>query len=307
MSLTIRANAQNLETYKAEKEGSAGNKKTINAANLNFASGKEDAIEAKKNSARKQAMKLISDAWGRDEKTSDEIKNMQQMKADKVAELQEWKSKIKDIDSNKELLREESGVELESREQKDLELLEKYQNNINGSSFDSFSEEEVERLKELQNTPLTEYQKKALKLNDMKGSVNMEVQMAEREIATITKAITGAKIDKLKSQDMIQAKDGAEEILDAAGKDIIGMLIEEGKENIDEAQEEAEQEEIEEKDEQEEILKDEQEVQKLEVEASVDKQSVDHVEEAQKKIQQIINNNKLINEDIKGIEIDLNF
>jgi hypothetical protein len=208
-------------------------------------------------------MKLISDAWGRDEKTSDEIKNMQQMKADKVAELQEWKSKIKDIDSNKELLREESGVELESREQKDLELLEKYQNNINGSSFDSFSEEEVERLKELQNTPLTEYQKKALKLNDMKGSVNMEVQMAEREIATITKAITGAKIDKLKSQDMIQAKDGAEEILDAAGKDIIGMLIEEGKENIDEAQEEAEQEEIEEKDEQEEILKDEQEVQKL--------------------------------------------
>ena len=45
----------------------------------------------------------------------------------------------------------------------------------------------------------------------------------------------------------------------------------------------------------------------LELESNIKKKSVDHVEEAQKQINKIIKDNNLINEDLKGIEIDFNF
>ena len=38
-----------------------------------------------------------------------------------------------------------------------------------------------------------------------------------------------------------------------------------------------------------------------------EKKSVDHVEEAQKQINKILKDNNLVNDDLKGIEIDLNF
>ena len=39
----------------------------------------------------------------------------------------------------------------------------------------------------------------------------------------------------------------------------------------------------------------------------IQKQSTNHMTKAQKHIQQLITDHKLMNEDIKGIEIDLNF
>ena len=59
------------------------------------------------------------------------------------------------MENEKEAYRVDYGVDKDSQEQKDLELLEKYQNNRYGSAEDTFSKEELERLKELQNTPLT--------------------------------------------------------------------------------------------------------------------------------------------------------
>ena len=41
--------------------------------------------------------------------------------------------------------------------------------------------------------------------------------------------------------------------------------------------------------------------------ASVKGNDIDHVTEAQKQIVRIMKDNKLLNEDIKGIDIDLNF
>ena len=59
--------------------------------------------------------------------------------------------------------------------------------------------------------------------------------------------------------------------------------------------------------EQEEIIEGQAEADKLEMNASVKGNDIDHVTEAQKQIVRIMKDNKMLNEDIKGIDIDLNF
>mgnify|MGYP007037725874 FL=1 len=87
--------------------------------------------------------------------------------------------------------------------------MEKYQNNMNGSSYDQFSDEELSRLKELQNAPLTEYQKKVLNLNSMKGQVSVEADRKQFEVNALTASISDATLEQLKSRDMEKASDAA--------------------------------------------------------------------------------------------------
>ena len=89
---------------------------------------------------------------------------------------------------------------------------------MNGSSYDQFSDEELSRLKELQNAPLTEYQKKVLNLNSMKGQVSVEADRKQFEVNALTASISDATLEQLKSRDMEKASDAADEIMDSANK-----------------------------------------------------------------------------------------
>lgn len=350
MSITIRA-AQNdentfglsLNAVDDGKNKKLNNKelnksKTIFAGNLNMPSDMQSLVERKRNNARKQAMKLINDAWGRDNKAADNIRSMDDEKAVQVEKLNELQSKLQSIRDNKKAIMEEYGIDPDSQEQKDLELLEKYQNNKNGSSFDSFSEEEINRLKELQNMPRTEYQNKVLQQNGAAGAIEIEVSKIKNQLVALTEAVHDAKIEQLRSQDMLKADDAADKIIGAAEDEVFGLLIKEGMEHIDETQEEQQEkaeeaaEKREEKEEQleetkenreereeqiekakenrkemEALIKGGIEADKMEMDVSMQKQSGDYVKEAQKNIQKILKENNLINEDLKGIEIDFNF
>ena len=324
--LTInRNNMTNMNADKIDhkkKVSKKSNTKSFNAGNLNL--GQSNALEEKRNRARKQAMKLISDAWERDEKASKGISDMQNQQTAVVDKIHELSLKIKDIGDSKEALREEYGIEEDSQEQKDLLLLEKYQDNMTGASFDDFSEEEINGLKELQNTPLTEYQKRALELNRWKGSIRKEIRQNENSLIAITSSIRDARIDQLKSQDMLNSQAAADKVLEASSKEIIGMLLEDVKEHLDEVEEEnqeqaekaeekkEEKEEViekakEKRKEQEKILKEQQKATREEADLKVEDQAEVSAEQVQKDIQKILNDNCLVNEDLKGIEIDLNF
>lgn len=325
MALSININVNNSDmSIKNSKTGAKNNVKSISAGNLNNMTDREFNISQKRKSARKQAMKLISDAWDKDNKAAQNIKNMETEKADIAVQNSDLKSKLKDIDKSQKDLQELYGVTPESQEQKDLELLKKYQDNRNGVSNDKFSKEEVDRLKELQNEPLTEYQKKALMINSAKDAIRSQIDKNDLEAMNKTMSINSAKIEQLKSQDMLKASDAADSIIDVSEEDIFGMLVNEGKQNIDdnmkEQQEEAKkaeeekekkQEQIDEakkkRQEEKEILENEQQADKLELDTSIKNQTVDHLSEAQQQVEQIMKKNNLINEDIKGIEIDLNF
>ena len=332
MSLTIRstmnnqAAAQGIDNTDKNTDNSkqTKNRKTINASELNLKPYKDNQIDAKRLRARKQAMKLISDAWKSADKTDKNIEDMKLDKLNKLDEITELKNKVSDLENEKEAYRVDYGVDKDSQEQKDLELLEKYQNNRYGSAEDTFSKEELERLKELQNTPLTEYQEKVLKLNSSQIHFKDEIGQKELKIACTTASIALAEIDRDKSQEMLKAQDSADQIIGAVQGEVKNLLVNEGKDNIDdkveenkekadeaEKKQEEQQEKIDEKrkerKEQEEIIEGQAEADKLEMNASVKGNDIDHVTEAQKQIVRIMKDNKLLNEDIKGIDIDLNF
>lgn len=318
MSLTIRAN---FDTQSVQVNTNK-NRENIDATELKL--GSMNPIDAKRASARKQAMKLIGDAWERDGKALAGIQEMKDSKATIVEEYLDLKSKINDLEKQKEQWREEYGVSADSEEQKDLELLEKYQNNKSGASFDSFSDEEKARLKELADAPLTDYQKKVLELNGVKDALDIELQKKENTLIAMTGSITNAELEMEKNQDMIKSQDAAEELIEAANKDIVGMLVDEAKEHLESVQEEAEEkaeklkEQKEEREErleetkerrkeQEKIIHDQIEANKLELDGNVQEQAVDHLAEAQKVVEQMMSKNHMVNEDLKGIEIDLKF
>ena len=121
---------------------------------------------------------------------------------------------------------------------------------------------------------------------------------------------------------MLKSKDAADDILDAVEQEIAAMVTEAAKENIDktaeEEQEKAEkaaeekeerdeqiQEQKEERKEQEELFSEIADGNKLEQQVNNSDSGVDSVKIAQLHIKNIIQDNNLIDEDLKGIEIDL--
>ena len=243
MSITIKMNQDNTgiqmsgTTAGRNKTQDTKTRSTVFAGDLMLGQGNQ--IEQKKQTARRQAMKLITDAWGRDELASQSIKDMEQQKADYVEQMQEAKEHEKTFEKGKKELQEQYGVADDSQEQKDLELLEKFQNYKNGSHDESFTKEDVDRLKELQNLPRTEYQEKALRLNQIAGSMKVTASNANDKLIELTDTIAKAKTDQAKSQDMLKAGSAADDILEASNKEIMGLLIQDGKEHIDKEQEEA--------------------------------------------------------------------
>ena len=222
MSIAIRANQSGVDQAAAqkaaEKKGHQDVVKSVNAGGFLRKNDTQSQIEARRNNAKKQALKVVSDAWKSDNKSAGSIADMEGLKQSKVSEMNEIRAKMKDIENTKKSLQEEYGVADGSQEQKDLELLEKYQNNMNGSSYDQFSDEEISRLKELQNAPLTEYQKKVLNLNSMKGQVSVEADRKQFEVNALTASISDATLEQLKSRDMEKASDAADEIMDSSNK-----------------------------------------------------------------------------------------
>ena len=318
MSLTIQAPHANMNAYEIgddeTRKNKVSDKGTIYAGDLQFAQTTGNAASDKKQSARKQAMKLIRDAWDSDNKAVSQRDQMAQQKEEKRKEVRECN----------EIARQSYGVDSDSQEQKDLELLEKYQDYQKGVQTDDFSKEEIDRLKELQNTPLTDYQTRALQLNAQKDVILNKKDRAQRNVTSLTEAAADAKLDQLKSQDMQKAQDAADELLDASDKDAFGMLIQDAVDHIDEKQEEEkekaeeaqekrdeQQEKIdekkEEKQQQEKMIEGSVEADRLEADVTVDQTGTSKLEEAQQHIQTILKKNNLVNEDLKGIKIDLNF
>ena len=131
MSLTIQAPHANMNAYEIgddeTRKNKVSDKGTIYAGDLQFAQTTGNAASDKKQSARKQAMKLIRDAWDSDNKAVSQRDQIAQQKEEKLKEVRECNEELKQIRESKEIARQSYGVDPDSQEQKDLELLEKYQ------------------------------------------------------------------------------------------------------------------------------------------------------------------------------------
>lgn len=310
-------------------------KNVIFAGDLPF---HKDSITLRRQQAQKKAMEFVKDAWNADRKTDQSIAEYNARAEKERKELQINQERIVECRERKENLREGYGVEADSREQKDLELLEKsYYPWIYG---DDLMGEEEQRLAELRGEPLTEYQQKCLEIDKEESIFRNRAESAEIGIEVYNGAVTSMNVERLKFHKMADAQINAKKVMEQAGKDVQELLVGEAKNHVDETYEEqqetaekkADEKEIQEKKielrkEQRELMEariEEAQQENSDAEAAGKERERDARAEAsflkdmaeagldvagsgaavQAEIKDMLNKMKLIEADIKGIEVD---
>lgn len=277
-NITLFAGGQPESSLTTEGAGKKQeNRKTVFAGDLNTQGGTlQDRIDQKKKEAQKQALKVVGDAFGGDKALDEDMENRRQ--------------NIKDlVEDRKRLAEEKAAVETRSED------LEK-----------AYAAGEISPADyELEKADLREEQK----VREEELGDNLNQIMQEDSIIRATRK------ERLKHHAMVDAQEQAEDIMDAARDEIVGMVIDEGKDHIDEETEKREEqaEEIkEEKEEREEFIEEQKEhrkeqeelLEEMPVEEMI---SLDRIQsDVKQEVQNILDKMKLIAEDIKGAVVDEN-
>ena len=345
--MVIQFNTQNMNRAVSKSGNQAdisGNRESSLKSGSMFAGNTNlpSMIDQKRDSARKQAMKIVSDAFSGERKLDGTMQGIR----DKVSALKEENyGYTKEIQANEERISELAdmyGIDPESEEQKDLELLHKRSMAENKLETEPFTKEEMERLAELDKKGLTEYQERALEIYKMNDTMQHSINDNNALIEGNNAAIENMKIERLKTNPIGEAMDAAEDIMDAASDEIKSMIVKDSMQHIEEkaeeekekAEERAEQKEEEEekleaakerKEELDELVekaKENNEQAELESErakkaskniienasdmAQLSEQATASVPQDQvnTEIQNILNKLSLLPEDIKGVKVD---
>lgn len=315
-----------------EQTGAQEQRKAVFGGGLDLAA---DPIAQRRREACEKAWKVVKNAWDNDKTVDAAIQGRQEHYAELAALRDETTESLADVTEDKDVLRQLYGVSKDSKEQQDLELLEKEQDFVNGVSLEAPTEEEWERLAEIKKQPLTEYQERALALNARAGDYKLQIEDLNRRMRDDIADIKSISQERLKSNPMVDAQNAAKEIMDAANEQVIGMLMQEAKEHVDEKQEEASKkaeeamEEKEKREEQQEELKLKRAVQEAMIEGTreaVEKakaierekeapdieitemvdltKSTNSAKDVGQSLDEIKSSMKLLEADLKGIKVD---
>ena len=305
-SNTINSNSVN------ESKVFSNHRKTIDGKSF---AEKIDPIAEKREEAKKKAMKVVGDAWTNEKKIDDDVKG----RKDRIKELQslrhEYSDEINKIKASRDALRDELGVDKNSQEEQDLKLLEKEIDSKLPGSDVTLTDEERKRAFEIRKNGLTEYQERSLEMKDWETEYVKADYEAKQEMKFQNQVINQTEIDRLKSHAMVDAGKAKDAILDEANKEIMGMLIDEAKDHVDEKTEEEKEtakEKAEEKEELEARLEKAKEAKKEKEEFVEDiiegatelVVSTNDIEQAQQEVKDMMSKMKLIEDDIKGAAVD---
>lgn len=277
--ISVSSAARTRAQERAGRNGQEQQRKTVFMGDLNI---RKDPVTQRKQYARQKALKMIGDAWEGDRKIDRSIVEIRDKLGQLQKEYEENLGIIAEGDARKEALRQQYGVAADSREQKDLELLEKKRDAMShpdevilteeerkrlkeiegcrpetdedfrllqrkadeeqyGIEFE-WTEEEKARLKEMEGIPLTEYQQRCLDIDDHQRIYERKNDVIEDQIAAYNGSVRAIKLERLKFHEMADAQKKAESVMEAAGKEAIGMLVEEAKDHVDEEMEEKKEE-----------------------------------------------------------------
>ena len=208
---------------------SANNNGTISSVSGANLKG-ESLVQQRQSFAKKQAMKVVSDAFGGEKKLDaqmqsikDEIKRLQEVIDEKSVDTRNNEAKLKE-------LQEEYGIDPDGEESKELSKLAFKMNN----SKDGLSDEELSKM--------SEYQQKALYYVAANQQNSLDIDRAKAQQMGNVQGYSDMKRERLKSQDMLDAQEAAEEIMEASNGETIALLTQEAVEHVDEEQEEREEE-----------------------------------------------------------------
>lgn len=295
--------------------------KAVFMGNLPF--GKQDDIREtvmqKKQMRQKEAMHVVTSTYRTEKKLEQESSGKLKDHISRLdEENKEYHALVKDFKNQMKQAQEDYGVGDDSEEQKDLELRKKlYDMQQHPEKGIDLTDEEKERFSNL--GEMTEYQNYAMDLYKQQDFWQTKIDDNQRVMKGETQALRQIKIDRLKTHAMEDAEKTKEEMLEAASKEIIGMLKEDAKEKIDEKAEEIKEEaekKEEKKEEQEERIEAAQE-NKSQAEAvsenireniaDMTKQATDSDEilsDMDEEIKKLMEEEKLLMEDLKGMAVD---
>lgn len=284
----------------------------------------QDPVEEKKKQAREMAMKLIEEAYAKDKVIDEDLDNRRNHAKELEDENKEHLEMLNGIDKMKKEAREGHGVGEYSQEEKDAQLLLKEAKQKRNPNRKILTDEEQQELENIHKTGLTAYQEEVLRLDE--GAYEYEKKMEENEMEIMSEyaVIRGMKIERLKTHEMVDAVKSGDQILQSAQKEIIGMILEDGKEEQDEKLAEK-KEEIEEKKEEAEELEekieeararreeatkreedDQEEIYELDslLQEITEKVANSNLPNVQKSMTQAVNELLLTLDDIKGLAVD---
>lgn len=279
----------------------------------------QERITQRKQMHHKEAMRVVTSARAADKKIDDSMDDIR----DRIRILEEDNQMahkfIREIEGYMAEAKEANQIADDSQEQKDLELLQKAYDASKVTSNVELTKEERERLSEI--GELTDYQKQCMELYKEADYHKEQIAKNHKEMAANTSVIKNIKIERLKSQGMLEAQNAKEEILEAASKEAAGMLMEGVKDHIDETTEEI-KEEAKEREEKEEVQEERMEAakeHKAETQAAVENtrenvenlteqvtESGEIIRDVETEIQKILDEEKLLLEDLKGLAVDTN-
>lgn len=298
-------NIQNVD--KQQKE----NQKTIFAGSLNE-NILHSNIEEKKKQAQEKALKVVKDAWDVERSIDKDLQTRRDHIAALKQENKEAQASINEIEARQEQLKVQYGITDDSQEEKDLDVLRRKRDLLAGRGG-GLTQEEFMYAAKLEKEGLTEYQQRQLELHEEKSIYQITLEDNKRIIKEEIAVMEAISLERLKNNTMVKAQKQAEAIKDAASQEIIGMVVEAGKEHIDEQQKEREEEaeKIEEKQEQQEEFIEAQKERKKEQEELLEDVVVEELlqlnqtkADVQAEVQDILNKMKLVAEDVKGAMVD---
>ena len=219
-------NQDNAQIANGKVANKNGNLSSVSGANLKG----ESLVQQRQGLARKQALKVVSDAFGGEKKLDaqmqsikDEIKRLQDEINEKTANTMENDAKLKE-------LQEEYGIDPDGEESKELSKLAFKMNN----SKDGLYDEEISKM--------SEYQQKALYYVAANQQNSLDIDRAKAQQMGNVQGYADMKRERAKSQDMLKAQDEAEDIMEAANGEAIALLTQEAVDHVDEEQKEREEE-----------------------------------------------------------------
>lgn len=269
----IGRNGVTQKALEKERQYKAASGNAIFAGNLK--GDLSETIQKKKAMARKEAAKIVSDQISRDEVSANAISDSQKRQKELLGTAME------------------AGKELQYLSQAKDELMEAY--GITDEYEPGSNAEYEDRLKEL---------------NDQQDYWNGIYDDALSGIGAESRSITEIRRAMLKQDyTMEDAMEEAEQVLDAASKEIVALLRKDAMEHVQEEQEEkmeqAEKAAEKKKEEEEKLEGIKEEKEAAEEQTKKLHETVEQQSEMQEKIDEIKRSADLLDEDLKGLLVDL--
>lgn len=247
---------ENKEGSQLNSSSGQGGSKSVFAGGLHMTT---DRMEQKRDMARKRAMRVLEDEFSNEKDIDAMIEEQKQKNAELKEEFQQNAEALKDVKAAEEQYKAEHGLDKEGA------------------------------------VASPEQQAELVEFNKAKAELNSRMISAREEAKARNKAVDNVMIEREKSHGMVDAQKEADEIMEDAGREIIGMLTDEVKEHIDEKMEEEKEkaEEIKEK-------KEEQE-EKTEKNKTPQEISASHTTEVMGNLQDVSQEYTLLKNDLKAM------